>query len=153
MLRTENAYDDPSVRQLVVFMQNRVGQFREVLKHLEGAGVVVHAISVTDSADFAILRLVVDRVDDAARALTANGFAHSQSVVLAVELENDRKGLLEVCRSLIRAEININYAYAFVTRPKGKAVVALHVDAITGAVEVLRKNGFTLIDEQELGPN
>ena len=150
MLKTEHGYDDPSVRQIAVFLHNRVGSFREVLKTLEDAAVAVHALSVSDSADFTIVRLVVGDVEGAKRALNEGEFPHAESSILAVELGDDKKGLLAVCRSLIRAEININYAYSFVTRPRGSAVVAMHVDSIPSAVEVLRTNGFTLLDEQGL---
>lgn len=150
MLKTEKEYQDPAVRQLSVFCQNRVGQFRDVLRHLEQAMVAVHAISVTDSADFAVVRCIVDRTDAAIKVLKENNFAFTEATVLAVELPDDRKGLLEVCRALIRAEININFAYALITRPKGKAAVVLNVDGFAAAVEVLRRNGFTLLDEHDL---
>jgi hypothetical protein len=150
MMKIERGYEEPSVRQIAVFLHNRIGQLRDVLRILENAAATVHALSVTDSVDFAVVRLVVAQVEAATKALTENGFAHTDSDLLCVEIADERKGLLDVCRSLLHAEINVNYVYTLITRPRGKACCVLHVDSLGPASEVLLKNGFTLLDEQDL---
>ncbi len=148
--RTERGYDDPSVTQLAVFLQNRVGELRDVLRRLEASQVTVHALSVSDSVDYAVVRLIVDKCETARGTLRGAGFAVSENTLLAVELPDDRAGLLAVSQALIAAEINIHYAYPMFTRPHGRGVVVIHVDSFGPATEVLRKNGFALLDERDL---
>lgn len=151
MVTTERDYDDPSVRQLAVFLQNRVGQLREVLKVLDAANVGVQALTVYDSADFAVGRLVCDRHDAAARALKDAGFAFTENVVLVVEIPGESDGLLSVCRALLQGEVNIHACYPLLTRPTGAQAVVFHVDSLHQALELLRKNGFRLLDDRDFG--
>jgi hypothetical protein len=150
MVMTERGYEDPGVRQLAVFLQNRVGQLRDVLKTIDSAGAVVQALSVQDGADFAVLRVVVDRHEDAAKALKQAAFPAAEVTVLAVEVPDAQDGLLAVCRALIQSEINIHYCFPMVTRPRGVGAVVFNVDSIHAAVETLRRNGFRLLDETDL---
>ena len=68
-LETAQGYQDPCVRQIGIFLQNQVGELGDVLRHLQKESISVHAISVTDSVDFAVVRLIVDRVEDACEEL------------------------------------------------------------------------------------
>jgi hypothetical protein len=149
-LPTERTYDEQSVTQLAVFLSNRVGELREVLRKLHAAHVVVHALSIDESVDYAVLRVVVDKVEASKQALKGAGFAVSESTLLAVELPDDHVGLLAICQALISAEINIHYAYPMFTRPHGKGVVVMHVDGFSTASEILKKSGMTLLDERDL---
>lgn len=149
-LPTDRGYDEQSVTQLAVFLANRIGELREVLRKLGAAQVVVHALSIDESVDYAVLRVVVDKVEASKQALRGAGFAVSESTLLAVELLDDQTGLLSICQSLISAEINIHYAYPMFTRPHGKGVVVMHVDNFATAAEVLKKAGMTLLDERDL---
>jgi len=149
-LPTQRDYEEQSVTQLAVFLSNRVGELREVLRKLAAAQVIVHALSIDESVDYAVLRLVVDKVEASKQALKGAGFPVSESTSLAVELPDDHTGMLAICQALIQAEINIHYAYPMFTRPHGKGVVVLHVDSFPSAAEVLKKSGMTLLDERDL---
>lgn len=149
-LPTERTYDEQSVTQLAVFLSNRVGELREVLRKLGAANVVVHALSIDDSVDYAVLRLIVDKVDTCKQVLRGSAFPVSESTLLAIELRDEETGLLAICQSLISAEINIHYAYPMFTRPHGKGVVVMHVDGLPTAADVLKKAGMTLLDERDL---
>jgi hypothetical protein len=149
-LPTDRAYDEQSVIQLAVFLANRVGELREVLRKLGAAHVVVHALSIDESVDYAVLRIIVDKVETCKQVLRGSGFAVSESTLLAVELPDGDSGLLAICQSLISAEINIHYAYPMFTRPHGKGVVVMHVDGLPTAAEVLKKAGMSLLDERDL---
>ncbi len=151
MVMTERDYEDPSVRQLAVFLQNRVGQLREVLKVLDAANVEVQALTVVDSADFAVVRIVADRHDAAVRALKNADFAYTETIVLAAEVPADRGGLLAVCRALLQGEVNIHACYPMHTRPTGLPVVVFHVDSVHSAADVVKRNGFRLLDEKDFG--
>ncbi len=150
MVRTARGYRDPSVRQLGVFLQNHVGELADILRHLNKGSILVQAISVTDSVDFAVVRLIVDKVDRAREILSESGFALRESRILAVELPDPRTGLLEICRVLIHAEINIHYVYPMLTRPRGTEVVLIHTDEFDTASDVLRSQEFHLLDELDL---
>lgn len=150
MVQTERGYEDPSVRQLAIFLQNRVGELGDVLRHLEASHVRVHAVSVADSVDFAVVRLIVDHVDAAKKCLGEAKFSVSQSSLLAVEIPDEGDGLLAVCRSLIRAEINIHYAYPMLTRPRGRGAILIQADNLHMGADVLTRNGFRLLDEHDL---
>jgi hypothetical protein len=149
-LPTERTYDEQSVTQLAVFLSNRVGELREVLRKLGNAQVVVHALSIDESVDYAVLRLIVDKIEASKQALKGAGFAVSESTLLAVELPEGHAGLLAICQALISAEINIHYAYPMFTRPHGRGVVVMHVDGLQTAADVLKKAGMTLLDERDL---
>lgn len=151
--QTDRGYVDPTVTQLSVFLQNRVGELREVLRRLEHAQVLVHALSVADSVDYAIVRLIVDQVETARTSLRGGGFAVSENAVLAVGLPAENRGLLAICQALIGAEINIHYAYPMFTRPKGSGVVIVNVDSRSVAADILKKAGFDLVDERDLAPS
>lgn len=149
-MKTEREYDDPCVHQVAVFMHNRLGQLREMLQRLEEAQVSVHGVSIVDAVDYAVARLVTDKIDAARRALKESGFPITETMLLAVEVPDYRGGLLEVTRSLLAAEINIHYAYPLFTRPRGHGVVALHIDSLASAARVLEKQGFGLLDDRDL---
>lgn len=150
MITTQRRYDEPAVHQLAVFLDNRVGKLREVLKHLNAADLRVHALSVIDSADHAIVRLVVDRSEQAYDALREARIPVVISELLAVEVPDERHGLHSICRVLLQAEINIHYAYPMLTRPHGCAVLLFHVETLSTAAEVLIEQGFQLLDSSDL---
>lgn len=147
---TERSYDEQSVTQLAVFLSNRVGELREVLRKLHAAQVVVHALSIDESVDYAVLRLVVDKIETSKQALKAAGFPVTESTLLAIELLDEQNGLLSICQALISGEINIHYAYPMFTRPHGKGVVVMHVDSLQTAAEILKRSGMSLLDERDL---
>ena len=88
-LRTDREYDEPCVHQLAVFMHNRIGQLRDVLARLEEANVTVHALSIVDAVDYAVARLVTDKIDAARRALKEAGFPITETMLLAVEIPDE----------------------------------------------------------------
>lgn len=150
---TERGYEEPSVRQISLFLQNRVGELGTVLRHLGKSDIELHAICVDDSVDHAVMRIVVDRFEDARQVLKDCNVASSVSEVLAVEVGDDDHTLHDICRALIRAEINIHYAYSMLTRPRGRGVVIIHVDDMGTAVELLNQAGFHLFYDRDLaGP-
>jgi hypothetical protein len=150
MLQTQRRYDEPSVSQLALFLDNRVGKLREALRHLTAEDVLVHAISIVDSADHAIVRIVVDRAEVAYDTLREVGFPLVISDLLAVEVPNERHGLRMICRALLQGEMNINYAYPMLTRPRGFGVLLVHVENVRFAADVLQDSGFQLLDGSDL---
>jgi hypothetical protein len=149
-IETARDFDDPSVLQVLVFLRNRIGELRELLRVVESTGARIFALAITDSADFAIVRIVVDRFEAVRLALVAEGVAVSESRVLAVVLP-EAGGLLAVCRVLIQAEINIHYAYPMFGGLHDRPAAILHADNLHLAAEALRHGGVTLLDDSDLG--
>ncbi|MGE3164566.1 MAG: acetolactate synthase [Planctomycetota bacterium] len=152
MVTVKRGRDDPGLRQLSLFLHNKVGELADMLRHLEAETVRVHAISIMDSVDHAVVRLVVDKTDKARQLFIESGTPLAEGLVLGVRLPDTRSGLLELSRALIGAEINIHYIYSMMARPGGGSAVVVHVDDMATAVEAITQRGFDLVFESDLQP-
>jgi hypothetical protein len=143
-------YEGTRVRQFTIFMENKVGRLQQLVRSLEqGVGKIV-ALSIEESGDTALVRLICAEPDFGRELLKTAGFAFAESELLAVELpKRTKQPLLAVCSALLAAEINIHYAYPLLRRPHGPSL-ALFVDDPTLAAQLLIKKGFTLIGESDL---
>jgi hypothetical protein len=143
-------FEPTRVRQFTVFLENRVGRLQTLVRALEqGAGKIV-AMSIEESADSALVRIICSAPDESREILQLAGFAFSESELLVVELpKKTKQPLIEICSALLSAEINIHYAYPLLLRPRGPSL-ALYVDDPTLAARLLIKKGFTLIGESDL---
>ena len=149
-ISTAEGYDAPTVRQLSVFVENRVGQLLRLTKLFTQTDIRILAISVVYSVDCAICRMILDNPDRGFEVLTEAGFQVSQTELLVVSLPHGKRALLDTWAALLGAEINIHYVYALLVRPKGSAAIALAPDNMEGAVEVLRERGFEVLNESDL---
>ncbi len=150
-LETAGGYRSPSVRQLSVFVEDRVGVLMRLFQTFEGSSIRVVGMSVIHAIDCAIVRLLCDDTDQAIDLLKRNDFAISEAELVVVELPQGH-GLLSICSALLAGEINIDYAYPLLIRPTGRAALAIHTDNLETAVELLRNRRFTILCEEELGP-
>jgi hypothetical protein len=142
--------DWPCLRQFCVFMENRVGLLNDLLRHIERNDLRVLALSVVDTVDFAVARLMIDQTDRAREILTLSDFRFFESDVLGVELPDDPQPFLSVFRPLVSAEININYVYPLLFRRHGRGAVAVHVNDVDQAADILRAQGLRLLTEADL---
>lgn len=149
-LETAEGSDFPSCCQLSVFLENRVGQLLRLTRLLDGADISIRALSVEGSTDCAILRLLVDKPDEAQRMITDAGFAVSLTDVIVVELPHGKRGILTVCQALITGEVNIHYTYPLLSPPGGAATLAAKVDNLELAVSVLRARDFVVLSQGDL---
>ena len=150
---TARSYQPPVNTQFSVFLDNRVGRLMKTLELFADASqLTVAGLSVVDSADHAVVRLLTSRADLARRLLVRNERTFTEIEVLAVELPHDH-ALIEVCQVLMGVELNIHYAYPLLVRPRGKPVVAIHTDDVVFAGQQLRKRHFTVLAENDLGDN
>lgn len=152
MVTVKRGRDDPGLRQLSLFLQNKVGELADVLRHLEAEAVRVHAIAIIDSVDHAVVRLVVDKTDKARQLFIECGTPFAEGLVLGVRLPDNRAALLELSRALIGAEINIHYIYSMVAKPGAGGAVLVHVDDMSTAVDAITRRGFDLVFESDLQP-
>ena len=148
--RTDRGRDWPSIRQFSVFLENRVGQLLDVVRKFEKTKVRIVALSIIDSADCAIVRLVLSHPEQGREILERAGLAIAESDLVAVELPKTESPLVDICTALLQAEINIHYAYPMMIHPHGRAAIALHVDNHEGAVETLKRIDFQVLTESDL---
>ena len=139
---------DP-VRQFSVFTENRVGRLSDLIARLQANTVHVMAITVLDTIDSAIIRLVLDDPDKARELLVEGGFAFHETEILAVEItaEADLKGVLA---ALLEAEVNIHYVYSFIKRPEGKSALVINVEDTEIASQSLNHRGFKVLNQRDI---
>ncbi len=134
------------VKQISVFLENKSGRLAAVARLLADNGFNIRALSIADTSDFGILRLIVNDPARAYQVLKDAGFTVSETEVLAVEVPDRPGGLAGVLDLLHDTGINIEYLYAFVSKSGGNALVLLKVEALERAVEVLGANGIQVQD-------
>jgi hypothetical protein len=139
---------DP-VKQFSVFAENRVGRLYDLTALLKDNNVHIMALTVLDTTDSSILRLIVDDPDKARELMINNDFPYTEVDVLAVEIkdESDLKGALS---ALLEAEINIHYVYSFIKRPEGKAALALHIEDADVAAQSLNTHGYKVLSQSDI---
>ena len=135
------------IQQLSVFIENKPGRMAEVTEVLADAQIDIRAISVADTRDFGILRLIVSDTQKAADVLKAAGVAVSITEVVGISIPDVTGSFAHVVKVLADAGENIEYAYAFLTPEEGHAYVIVRVDDNAKASAVLQKNDIQVIDE------
>jgi len=138
------------VRQLSIFLENRSGRLAEVTEILGKAAINIRALSLADTSDFGILRVIVSDSDKAFRILEGNGFTVTGTDVLAVEVEDKPGGLARVLRLLDEDEVNVEYMYAFMEKLTDHALLIFRIEDIEGAIEICRKHGIKILSEKEV---
>jgi hypothetical protein len=147
-----SGFEPPRVRQFTVFLENRVGRLQSLLSALESAAHPIRALSIEESGDSALVRLICSDADSARRLLRDAGFPFGEIDLLAVQIPKRKpQPLIAICSVLLSAEINIHYVYPFLLGPHGPAL-ALYVEDAVLAEQLLIKKGFTLIGESDLKP-
>ena len=139
-----------TVEQLSVFVENKPGKLVEALEALADAKIDLRALSLADTSDFGILRIIVDKPEHALEVLGEAGFLVKSNEVLAVVIGDKPGGLAAVVRLLSEGDVNIEYTYAFVAHSHDKAYVILRVDDNETAVKILTKNGVPLLTSKEM---
>lgn len=133
------------VEQISIFIENKSGRLAEVTQALGEAQVNIRALSLADTSDFGILRLIVDRTDQAKQALKDRGFTVNKTEVVAVEVPDRPLGLAGILQVLDRGEVNVEYMYAFVERCGENAVIIFRFDDTESAIRVLTENGVRVL--------
>jgi hypothetical protein len=147
---TARGRDWPSVRQFNVFLSNRLGALLEVVRRFETTDNRIVSLAVVDSADCAIIRMVLSDPERALEIFRQANLPVAESDLLVVQLPEGPQPILQICKALLVAEINIHYAYPLLLGPFGRAALALHVEDHEGAVQTLTRQNFTLLTEDDL---
>jgi len=138
------------VEQIAVFLENRSGRLAEITSIIAENNINIRALSVADTADFGILRLIVDKVEDAEKALKEKGFTVGKTTVIAVEVPDRTGGLAEVLDCVQKIGLNVEYMYAFVNKTGENAVLIFRFDDMTMAIDSLQANGFTILESSQV---
>jgi len=138
------------VEQIAVFLENRSGRLAEITSIIAENNINIRALSVADTADFGILRLMVDKVEEAEKALKEKGFTVGKTTVIAVEVPDRTGGLAEVLDCVQKIGLNVEYMYAFVNKTGENAVLIFRFDDMTMAIDSLQANGFTILESSQV---
>jgi hypothetical protein len=137
------------VNQFSIFLRNKVGALLDVVKLLNERHVHVLAVNVQDSADTAIVRIVVSDPESVRDIFHQHDIPYSMCELCVVELKEATE-LGKVLAALLQAEVNIFGSYALLTRPRGRTALALHVEDDECACSVLNSHGFTILNQSDI---
>lgn len=138
------------LKQISIFLENRAGRLAEVTRVLGEKDINIRALSLADTSDFGILRLIVNQPDEAYSELKANGFAVTTTDVIAVEIEDCPGGLASVLGVLEGQSINVEYMYAFVEKATDRAVVVFRFENVNAAIDALHKGGVSVLSGEKV---
>lgn len=138
------------IKQLSVFVENRLGRMAEITEVISGAGVDIRALSIADTSDFGILRLIVDKPDKAMEALSAANITVSLTDVIGVGIDDTPGAFAKVIRFMADAGISIDYMYAFISRTDSQAFVIMRIADPQKGVGLMKEHGMRLLASEEI---
>jgi len=138
-----------TIKQISLFAENKPGRLAKIAESLSKAKINIRAFTIAEAGDFGVIRMVVDDPDRAYKNLQGQGFAVSETEVIAVQMEDVPGGMFQIANKLGAANVNIDYAYAFVTKSE-LALLILRVDDNAKAIKVLKEAKIRLINEEEI---
>jgi hypothetical protein len=150
MTETTEKLHGPAVRQYSVFLANRVGALLEVVKMLSEARVIVLALSIQDSSETSIARIIVSDPELLEELFGRHDIAYGACAVAVAELEEGASDLPRLLAALLEAEVNILFSYTLLVLPRGRPLVAVHTDDLECASAVLEGRGFRVLRQSDL---
>lgn len=138
------------VKQISIFLENKSGRLAEVTKTLGDSDIDISALSIADTTDFGILRLIVNDPEKAERVLKENGFTVSCTSVIAIGIPDKPGGLAKALEILENESIGIEYMYAFVGKTENEALVILRVEDPERAIEALKARDVSVLSSNEV---
>lgn len=138
------------LKQISIFLENKKGRLWKALSILKDAGINIRALSIADTSEFGILRLIVPNPDKAKSALEEENFVVKINDVIAVEVHDEPGGLEEILLNLNNDDINVEYIYAFVEKKGKKAIVVLRTEDIDAGIKALESKGITILSSDEV---
>ncbi len=139
-----------NVTQLSVFMENKPGHLQGVLKKLADANINIITLTIAETSDFGILRMIVNDADKAKKALNESHFTCSTTEVLAVEIDDTPGSLLRAIEAFSKKGLNIEYMYAFTEKRGDRAVMIFRFDDIEAAKKALMQEGYQIVKKIDI---
>jgi hypothetical protein len=137
--------------QISIFLENRKGRLYDVCSLLGKHKINIRALTVAESEQFGILRIVVDKPEETAALLKKNGFVASLTEIVAVEVADKPGGLADILKVFSLSNINVEYMYGFVEKKSDKALLVFRFDEPDKAIELLKKKKIKVIGRKEMG--
>ena len=138
------------IKQLSIFLQNRMGSLSKPLEILTKSDVNIRAMCMADTSEFGILRLVVDNPKKGKEELEKNNFLVKITDIVGVEMNDSPGGLTSVLKVIRENEIDLEYLYAFTHEKEGKAILLLHAEDIDNLISILQKNDISIVSSKEV---
>ncbi len=138
-----------AIRQISVFVENKKGALEHLVNVIAAAGVDMRALSIADTQEFGILRMIAKNHTKACEALRAAGYLVSENDVTAVEIPDEPGGLAKVVSILAAHDVSIEYTYAFMTRSHGHACVVFRVEDNELVANILAQNGIATLNQAD----
>ncbi len=139
-----------NVEQISIFLENKSGRLAEVTSVLSEAAINIRALYLADTADFGILRLIVNDAEKARQILKEHGFTVEKTKVVAIEVPDSPGGLSKILNTMKAEGINVEYMYAFVEKSGENAIVIFRFDEFEKSVDTLRQSGIRILEGEEL---
>jgi len=137
------------LKQLSVFAENKPGKLEKITKALADDGINILAVSISGSADFGVIKFVVDKCDDAYKSLKEKGFTVSLNNVLGIELVDKPGGLHDVLAVLGKHGVNVENAHVFVVESRHRAFLIVEVEDVKAAKELMKGESINFYDDRE----
>ena len=139
-----------SVKQISVFIENKKGALAEVTTFIASHGINLYALSIADTQDFGILRIITDNPDNAREMLKSEGYTVTATSVLAVEIDDTPGSMAAILNVLNDADIIVEYTYACMAKAANRAYMIFRVDNKEKATAALEKSNISMIDQKDL---
>jgi len=138
------------IQQVSIFLENKKGRLSDVCSVLGKHGVNIRALTIAESEDFGVLRVVVDRPEETLRIVKENGFAAKLSPIVAVEVPDKPGGLATVLKVLSDNDVNVEYMYGFVERSGDNAILVFRFSDPDRTVQILQKSKIKVLGNQDI---
>ncbi len=138
------------IKQISLFLENRTGRLAQVTKILADNGIDIRALSIAETSDYGILRIIVSDVDSAVKLLKEAGVTSTVTEVLGIAVSDVPGGFALAIEALSKANIDIDYLYAFISRKDGLANVILRVGNNDAAAKVLANAGIKIVSQEDI---
>ncbi len=133
------------VEQISIFLENKSGRMADVTSVLAEGGINIRALTLADTTDFGILRLIVNDTEKAKSILKENGFTVGKTEVIAVEVKDKPGGLAEILKIIHKAHLNVEYMYGFLEKHENKAIIIFRFDELEKSIETLKNAGIGIL--------
>lgn len=138
------------VEQIAIFLENKSGRLAEITSILAQKGINIRAMSLADTADFGILRLIVNDTESACQALKNEGFTVGKTDVVVIEVPDQPGGLASVLKKIKDGGLNVEYMYAFTQKSGETGIIIFRFDELDTAIETLNKAGVRILSGEEV---